>query len=236
VTSVNEGAGAAGERAAARRALVEKEILDRAAELFAERGYTGTSLQDVAEALGMSRTALYYYMASKEVILGRLVENLSARNARTLDAVGGHDGPPAQKLRQMAREIAYTAGSNPEQTRILTENRHHLTPDIRAAERVAERSILRAFEGVIVDGVHAGVFRAVDPRSAALSIVGMCVWTAWWVSAPERRSIEEIAEQVADQAVLSILMGDCGVDRADPRALLMSVRGQLEELQHVLGE
>ena len=52
-------------RTGLRRALVEKQILYRAAELYAERGYTGTSLQDVAEALGMSRTALYYYMSSK---------------------------------------------------------------------------------------------------------------------------------------------------------------------------
>lgn len=221
-------------RTGLRRALVEKEILDRAAELFAERGYTGTSLQDVAEALGMSRTALYYYMSSKEAILGRLVESLSARNAKSLDAARRKRGAtPADKLRAMAREIAHTAGSNPEQTRILTENRHHLPPDLAETDRQAERSILRNFEAVIDDGVQAGVFRAVNARSAALSIIGMCVWTAWWVTADERQTIDGIADQIADQALASVAVV-AGEDRGTAAGLLRSMRENLEQLERVV--
>jgi len=224
-------------RTGLRRALVEKEILDRAAELFAERGYTGTSLQDVAEALGMSRTALYYYMSSKEAILGRLVENLSARDAKTLDAIRRRrSSTPSEKLREMAREIAHNAGSNPEQTRILTENRHHLPPDLAETDRVAERSILRSFESVIEEGVQAGSFRAVAPRSAALSIIGMCVWTAWWVSPQERQAMDEVATQIADQALASVAMAADGADRATPAGLLRSLRENLEQLERVLPE
>ncbi|MCW3013041.1 MAG: putative transcriptional regulator, TetR family protein [Solirubrobacterales bacterium] len=224
-------------RTGLRRALVEKEILDRAAELFAERGFTGTSLQDVAEALGMSRTALYYYMSSKEAILGRLVENLSARNAKTLETVRRRKAAtPAQKLREMAHEIAHTAGSNPEQTRILTENRHHLPPDLGETDRVAERSILRSFEIVINEGVQAGVFRAVEPRPAALSIIGMCVWTAWWVSVEERQSIDVIAAQIADQALASVAVAADDSDRATPAGLLRSLRENLEQLERVIAE
>lgn len=222
-------------RTGLRRALVEKEILDRAAELFAERGFTGTSLQDVAEALGMSRTALYYYMSSKEAILGRLVENLSAHDAKTLEAIRRkRAATPSEKLRDMAREIAFNAGSNPQQTRILTENRHHLPPDLREADRAAERSILRAIEGVIGDGVQAGTFRAVAPRSAALSIIGMCVWTAWWVSADERQSIEEIAAQIADQALASVATASDDADRGTPAGLLRAMRENLEQLARVI--
>lgn len=222
-------------RTGLRRALVEKEILDRAAELFAERGYTGTSLQDVAEALGMSRTALYYYMSSKEAILGRLVENLSARNAKTLESVRRRkSATPAEKLREMAREIAHTAGSNPEQTRILTENRHHLPPDLGETDRVAERSILRSFETVINEGVQAGTFRAVDARSAALSIIGMSVWTAWWVSPAERQNIDQVADQIADQALASVAVAADDADRGTTAGLLRAMRENLEQLQRVI--
>jgi AcrR family transcriptional regulator len=224
-------------RTGLRRALVEKEILDRAAELFAQRGFTGTSLQDVAEALGMSRTALYYYMSSKEAILGRLVENLSARNAKTLDTVRRRRAAtPTEKLREMAHEIAHTAGSNPEQTRILTENRHHLPPDLAETDRVAERSILRSFETVINEGVQAGVFRAVDPRSAALSIIGMCVWTAWWVTAEERQGIDVIAAQIADQALASVAVAADDTDRGTAAGLLRSLRENLEQLERVIDD
>jgi AcrR family transcriptional regulator len=222
-------------RTGLRRALVEKEILDRAAELFAERGYTGTSLQDVAEALGMSRTALYYYMSSKEAILGRLVENLSAHDAKTLDTVRRkRSSSPAEKLREMARELAFNAASNPQQTRILAENRHHLPPDLRETDRVAERSILRSIEAVIGEGVQAGTFRAVEPRSAALSIIGMCVWTAWWVAPDEPQTIDGIAAQIADQALASVATAADDTDRGTAGGLLRAMREHLDQLERVL--
>src|ERR1700741_476491 len=94
-------------RAGIRRRLVEREILERAAELFAERGFAGTTVQDIADALGMSRPALYYYVKSKEVILQRLVENLSRRDAQELEEIRRRrTGDPADKLRDMARQLA----------------------------------------------------------------------------------------------------------------------------------
>ena len=53
----------------ARRELVENEIYEQAIRLFAERGFAGTSLQDIADALGITRPALYYYVKSKDELL-----------------------------------------------------------------------------------------------------------------------------------------------------------------------
>jgi AcrR family transcriptional regulator len=221
-------------RTGLRRALVEKEILDRAAELFAERGYKGTSLQDVADALGMSRTALYYYMSSKEAILGRLVENLSGRDAKALEAIRRQrSAGPAEKLRAMAAEIAGNASSNPQQTRILTENRHHLPPDLAETDKVAERSILRSLEAVIDEGLVSGAFRPVEPRPAALGIIGMCVWTAWWV-APNGGAPDGLVDHIADQALASVLAAPSKADRGDPASLLQGVREGLDQLERVL--
>jgi AcrR family transcriptional regulator len=221
-------------RTGLRRALVEKEILDRAAELFAERGYKGTSLQDVADALGMSRTALYYYMDSKEAILGRLVESLSAYDAKALDSIRRKRAlPPADKLREMAHQIALSASTNPDQTRILTENRHHLPPDLAATDKQAERSVLRSLETVIEDGLRSGVFRPVQPRRAALAIIGMCVWTAWWVP-PGHAGTEEIAAQMAEQALASVRLDAPDADRASADSLLRAVRENLDQLERII--
>src|SRR5213079_854717 len=56
----------------ARRELVENEIYEIAIRLFAERGFAGTSLQDIADALGITRPALYYYVKSKDELLAKL--------------------------------------------------------------------------------------------------------------------------------------------------------------------
>lgn len=221
-------------RTGLRRALVENEILDRAADLFAERGFKGTSLQDVADALEMSRTALYYYMSSKEAILGRLVENLSGRDAKAVEGIRRRDGAPAERLQAMAREIAHNASSNPKQTRILVENRHHLPPDLAETDRKAERTIVRSIQAVLDEGIRSGDFRAVETRPAALAIIGMCIWTAWWVSPTATAGVDEIADQIADQAVASVRAAPSRVDRSDPAHLLRAAQESLDQLGRVI--
>jgi AcrR family transcriptional regulator len=61
----------------ARRELVENEIYEHATRLFAERGFAGTRLQDIADALGITRLALYYYVKSKDELLAKLVTEVT---------------------------------------------------------------------------------------------------------------------------------------------------------------
>ena len=68
--------------------------------------------------------------------------------------------------------------------------------------------------GVLEQGIRKGQFREVDPRTAALSIIGMCLWTAWWV---EDTPLGQVTEQIADQAVSSVLVAEGDTDLDDPR-------------------
>jgi AcrR family transcriptional regulator len=215
-----------------RRQLVEREILERAAELFAERGFAGTTVQDIADALGMSRPALYYYVSSKELILERLVENLSINDAKVLEAIRRRRaGDAPAKLDEMARQLANNAASNPHQTQILAQSKHHLPDRIAQLSRDAERSIVQSLITVIEQGMRQGQFRAVDPRTTALAIVGMCLWTAWWV---EGTPVEQLAAEIADQAVSSVRSLDGGDEAGEPAALLRSARAKLDRLQVTL--
>jgi AcrR family transcriptional regulator len=216
-------------RAGLRRRLVEREILERAAELFAERGFAGTTVQDIADALGMSRPALYYYVKSKDVILEQLVENLSINDAKVLEGIRRRrSGDPVEKLREMARHLATNAGSNPNQTQILAQSKHHLPDRIAQLDREAERSIVQSLIWVLEQGMRRGQFRQLDPRTAALAIVGMCLWTAWWI---EDSPLEQLTAQVADQAVNSVLAIDGDRELDEPAALLRAARANLDRLQ-----
>lgn len=221
-------------RAGLRRRLVEREILERAAELFAERGFAGTTVQDIADALGMSRPALYYYVKSKDVILQQLVENLSINDAKVLEKIyARRDGDPEQKLREMALQLATNAGSNPHQTQILSQSKHHLPEPIAQLNLEAERSITRKLMGVLEQGIRKGQFREVDPRTAALGIIGMCLWTAWWV---EDTPLDQVTEQISDQAVRSVLVSDGDTDLEEPAALLRAARANLDRLQRSIDD
>jgi AcrR family transcriptional regulator len=219
-------------RAGLRRRLVEREILERAAELFAERGFAGTTVQDIADALGMSRPALYYYVKSKEVILEQLVENLSINDAKVLEGIRRRrSGDAVEKLREMAQQLATNAGSNPHQTQILAQSKHHLPERIAKLDREAERSIVQSLIWVLEHGMRRGQFRQLDPRTAAFAIVGMCLWTAWWV---EDSALEQLTAQVADQAVYSVLAIDGDRALEEPAELLRAARANLDRLQATL--
>jgi AcrR family transcriptional regulator len=230
----DEGSGAPRQsaRAGLRRRLVEREILERAAELFAQRGFAGTTVQDIADALGMSRPALYYYVKSKDVILEQLVENLSINDANVLEAIRRRrSGDPLEKLREMAHHLATNASSNPYQTQILAQSKHHLPEQIAARDREAERSIVQSLIWVLEQGMRRGQFRALDPHTAALAIIGMCLWTAWWVQGSPSPAL---TDQVADQAVASVAATDGNRELDEPAELLRAARANLDRLQSTL--
>lgn len=228
-----EKSGSSG-RAGLRRRLVEREILERAAELFAERGFAGTTVQDIADALGMSRPSLYYYVKSKEVILEQLVENLSIRDAKVVERIAARrGGDPVEQLREMALQLATNAGNNPHQTQILAQSKHHLPEPIAELNLEAERSIARKLIGVIEAGIRAGRFREVDPRTAGLAIIGMCLWTAWWI---EDTPVDQVTEGIAEQAVGSVLLLDGDTSLDEPAALLRAARANLDRLQRSLDD
>ena len=88
---MSSGEPRAGRSGTARRELVENEIYEHATRLFAERGFAGTSLQDIADAMGMTRPALYYYVKSKDELLAKLVTEVT-------------DGPRGELTELVARD------------------------------------------------------------------------------------------------------------------------------------
>ncbi|WP_206311564.1 MULTISPECIES: TetR/AcrR family transcriptional regulator [unclassified Streptomyces] len=86
---------------------MENEILEHATRLLAERGFAGTSLQDVADAMILTRPALYYYVKSKDELLAKLVEEVVQAPAAVLQEIGSReDLDAADKLRMLVRTVA----------------------------------------------------------------------------------------------------------------------------------
>jgi AcrR family transcriptional regulator len=106
-------------------AETREKILEVARELFTERGYDKTSLRDIAEQLGITKAALYYYFERKEDILLELHMQLHAVGTRLLDELEAiEDGPDraAAWLRLMDPLIDYMA-NNHDLIRLHTRNR-----------------------------------------------------------------------------------------------------------------
>ncbi|MGH3969272.1 MAG: TetR/AcrR family transcriptional regulator [Mycobacterium sp.] len=233
--SQTEGEDGGRRRSPTRRSLITRELLGTAARLFAERGYEATSLRDVADAMGISRTALYHYVASKEDLLGMLVRGWSRELADQFDELGRRtDLSPEGKLRAAAEIIVRQRAESPEQFRVLDQAEPTLPEPLRGEHLRARRDVLHELQAVIEDGIAAGQFKPLDSRVAAFSVLGMCNWVAWWFR-PDSANVEPVARQIAQSAVDILAADDAERHPADSaRSALARARSSLDALERLL--
>ena len=189
----------------ARKTIVTKEVLEQAALLFARKGFANTSLQDVAEAIGLSRPALYYYFPSKNALLEALVEDVTVAAVVMLAEIRNNtELGPEERLRRAVESLVLWGLDRPTRFKVIDRAEDLLPPDISATHEAAKRQVLQAMSTLISDGVAAGVLRPVDPRIAALSVIGMCNWTAWWWTPKGRKTKEEVAAFIGEMALAAL--------------------------------
>ena len=118
-----------------RHQQVAEDILAKAALLFDELGYGLTSLQDIADAVGIARPSLYHYFRSKEELLSTLVERTTRSREEIADEVARMDASPQERLSTLLRRLGNATAVNPIGLRL------QVNPDIGAA---AGREALQA--------------------------------------------------------------------------------------------
>lgn len=193
--------------AASRRAeALRQQICATASDLFTRKGYGSTSMQDIADALAVSRPTLYYYFRDKNEILGAAVRDVTLEGQKRAEALMADSSATAAEI--LRKLVAYHADvilSRPAQFRMIDMAQAHFAPRLRAVARGAQRALLEAFTHAIRRGIEDGSFRVTDPRVAAFALIGMCNWTAAWYRPDGRLSQREITDLIADLGVCALL-------------------------------
>ncbi|WP_245843222.1 TetR/AcrR family transcriptional regulator [Mycolicibacterium vulneris] len=209
-----------------------------ATELFAQRGFAGTSLQDIADAMGITRPALYYYVKSKDDLLARLIAEITAGNtAQICEVAEDATLDPVAKLSRIAEIMALNRALQPSRFVLLARSEAALPTDLATIHETTKRTMLHTLIGVIRDGVDTRHFRYVEPRLAALQIIGMCNWVAWWFHEEDASSAEIVAADIADLVVAGLAQsGERAPAASGPRAALDLLRRDLDYLEHLIGD
>ncbi|MCZ4278312.1 TetR/AcrR family transcriptional regulator [Rhodococcoides yunnanense] len=221
-----------------RRELVEQEILDQATRLFADKGFASTTLQDIADATGLTRPALYHYVANKDALLSRLISESTETPAAVLREINARsDIGPTEKLRKMAMSIALNQVQNADRFKLIIRSEAELPENISRTYEQSRRHVLKEFMTVVEDGIKAGEMRPVNPRTAALGVIGMLNWVAWWHSAGDPDNDRSVAVQLADMAVRTITTADGSSPAQEgPERAISMLRENLDYLERTLKE
>src|ERR1700679_3833225 len=167
-------------------------IVDAAARLFAEKGFLGASISDIANACEMSKSLIYHYYESKEDILFDVMHSHVKALLDAAQTVAAQSEKPEQKLRALTRAFVqiYVGAAN--RQRVLLNELENLTADQRKIVVGIQRTLIRIVEEIIAQVRPALSGRNPLGTPAAMLYFGMINWMHTWLEArAHRRSDRE---------------------------------------------
>lgn len=182
-------------------------IVRCAAPLFAEQGYRGTSMRDIAKRVGVQAGSLYVHIQSKEQLLEAIVNTIMERSEKDMAEVLASGATPTEQLRDIAARDLALIGENREFATVFFHEWRNLGPE--GQERVvASRDRWEAgVREVISQGIASGEFRDIEPRTASIVLSSILNWTYVWYSADGDLTTEQLADRFVDIFVHGIHAG-----------------------------
>ncbi len=175
------------------------EMVGAAAKLFSQRGYHGTSMRDLGDALGLLRGSLYAHIGSKEELLFEVVEQGAdrflerGRKAMEMQALA------AVKLRNLLIWHIETAIEHLDAATVFLNEWRYLSPPLQEIIQVKRDEYEEFVRTIIREGVERGEFRDdVDVRLAATLVLSAGNWTYAWFKPGGEMGPHEIGRKFAD--------------------------------------
>ena len=172
-------------------------ILAQAAVLFARQGYSGTSMNQVAAACGISKPALYHYVRDKQQLVATIAQEHVARLEAVVRDVLRLPLEHEPRLRELIlRFMAEYAGAQ-DAHRVLTEDVRYLDTEARERVIAAERRVVDAFAAAVA-AVRPGAETFAMDKPLAMLLFGMINWMFTWIKPDGRFSYDDMAPVVCD--------------------------------------
>lgn len=177
-------------------ATKREAVLKTAAQLFLEKSYGRTSMNDVAERLHITKPALYHYFRNKEEILLECYRLGTRLIEETLNEIASHCGTGLEKVEAFIYSYANVMTVNFGRC-VMRLDDADLSSAALTEVRAYKRKIDRRLRSFIQEGIEDGSIAPCDAKIAAFSIAGALNWICHWYEPEGALSAEEIATQFA---------------------------------------
>jgi TetR/AcrR family transcriptional regulator, cholesterol catabolism regulator len=198
-------------------------ITDVAVKLFSEHGYTGTTMRDIATAVGMLPGSLYAHIDSKETLLVEIVQHGIERFLAIDSLQRASNEPPTARMRMAIKAHVAEVAGNPERTLVVFHQWRYLSEPNRAEAAAMRRQYALTYTRIIDEGIQLGEFSAhLDTRIAVFGILGALNWTPEWYSTEGPYSADEIGNRLADFLISGLQHAPAAAAAAGPAAAPVS--------------
>ncbi|MEV6010812.1 TetR/AcrR family transcriptional regulator [Streptomyces sp. NPDC051976] len=184
---------------------VPERLLAEATRLFAEQGYDRTSVQEIVEAAGVTKGALYHYFGSKDDLLHEIYGRVLRLQTERLDAIAAGDGGVRERLAEAAADVVVTSIQNLDDTKIFFRSMHQLSPEKQKAVRAERRRYHEKFRSLVEEGQREGHFRAdLRPDLVVDFFFGSVHHLGTWYREDGPLSAEQVATEFSDLLLHSV--------------------------------
>ncbi len=183
----------------------KRQIMHKAAALFAERGFGGVGISEVGDVAGLGKGALYYHIGSKEELLFDIMTDymlqLNAAGAEILQTIPGTQ----DRVAALSASFMDTMFANRSEMTVCFREVHSLGQDKRTTVHGLHADYQRIWERCFAEGAAAGQCRDV-PRLQTKALLGMYFYSFLWVRVDGTATSAEIARTFSD-----IVLGAIGI-------------------------
>lgn len=179
-------------------ALKRERTVTTAADFFYEKGYDNTTLDEVAERLGVTKPFIYSNFGSKAKLLAEICERGVRAALDELEGALGEELGPRATLQLFARRYVIAILASQKSIAIYTREEKNLEPAEAARIGELRRTFIRKLTDLLRLGTEEGEFKVPDPTMAAMAITGAVSWSTFWYRPDGRLEVPHIASVFTD--------------------------------------
>jgi len=183
------------------RNVKKGRILDEARKLFYAHGFRGTSLDAIAESMGVTKPFVYGVYDKKTDILFDISLHNIHRSIEAVEGGAASAGTVSERLGEAARRLTRVCIEYREGVAVFFRDETSLDPEHHEVIRTLKKRIDDSLAHLLEEGAANGEFQLIDARTSALAIGGMISWSYVWYRPHGRLSMEALMEQMAQYAL-----------------------------------
>ncbi len=176
-----------------------------AAEIMCRKGYEGTSMNDIAEAAGLTKAGIYHYIRGKEELLFEIMTYAMDNLEERVIAPAQEIADPEQRLRKIVEGHTISLLEGVGAITIVLEEMVALTAAHRRTIKARKRAYFEFIRQTLKDLDSQGKLREVNPTTAAFSLLGMILWISRWYRRDGNLSAEQVLKDYVGIAMNGVL-------------------------------
>jgi AcrR family transcriptional regulator len=178
-------------------AYKRERILEEAVKLFYERGFSGTTLDDIAGKLGVTKPFIYTHFRSKVELLESICRPTIEMSLGAIARAAEQPGTPSERLYDGIVNFTKVVLQRQANIAVYFREEKHLSSAGLDEINVLRKRFDRVLSDLLEEGSRAGEFNVLDVRVAALAIGGMVSWAYTWYQPEGRLPIDEVGQKMA---------------------------------------